>query len=267
MAILQYWTEWPFSCLVTIVRVTILLLVQTGNLSPAEPAVLDLVLYFWSLPTLTLRAMQEYTKYKIQLQMHMQIQNTKYKMKKYSFWSLSNYPHIYNNIIVRNNDTYFTMQHIKISKYRGNNIPDISCLSCLCRPLWEVPRNWKMKSTNTNTAKKESSKQTGTTTINTSYKKTKARNARIKTENTNTAKEEGSCDTENAANKQGRPPGGLWRHWDNCRPALLFNFNLRVRCVQRCIHSICFSKIARISAGCVYFWASVELQLCWVQNA
>ena len=69
------------------------------------------------------------------------------------------------------------------------------------------------------------------------------------------------------ANKQGRPPGGLWRHWDNCRPALLFNFNLRVRCVQRCIHSICFSKIARISAGCVYFWASVELQLCWVQNA
>ena len=124
-----------------------------------------------------------------------------------------------------------------------------------------------MKSTNTNTAKKEGSKQTGTTTINTNYKKTKARNARIKTENTNTAKEEGSCDTENAANKQGRPPGGLWRHWDNCRPALLFNFNLRVRCVQRCIHSICFSKIARISAGCVYFWASVELQLCWVQNA
>ena len=194
--------------------------------------------------------MQEYTKYKIQLQLQ-----------------LSNYPHIYNNIIVRNNDTYFTMQHIKISKYRGNNIPDISCLSCLCGPLWEVPRNWRMKSTNTNTAKKEGSKQTGTTTINTNYKKTKARNARIKTENTNTAKEEGSCDTENAANKQGRPPGGLWRHWDNCRPALLFNFNLRVRCVQRCIHSICFSKIARISAGCVYFWASVELQFCWVQNA
>ena len=156
MAILQYWTEWPFSCLVTIVRVTILLLVQTGNLSPVEPAVLDLVLYFWSLPTLTLRAMQEYTKYKIQLQLQ-----------------LSNYPHIYNSFIVRNNDTYFTMQHIKISKYRGNNIPDISCLSCLCRPLWEVPRNWRMKSTNTNTAKKESSKQTGTTTINTNYKKQK----------------------------------------------------------------------------------------------
>ena len=61
----------------TIVRVTILLLVQTGNLSPVEPAVLDLVLYFWSLPTLTLPAMQEYTKYKIKLQMHMQIQNEK----------------------------------------------------------------------------------------------------------------------------------------------------------------------------------------------
>ena len=31
-----------------------------------------------------------------------------------------------------------------------------------------------------------------------------------------------SCDTENAlgwtANKQSRPPGGLWRHWDNCCP-------------------------------------------------
>ena len=49
--------------LVTIVRVTILLLVQTGNLSPAEPAVLDLVLYFWSLPTLTLQAILEYMKY------------------------------------------------------------------------------------------------------------------------------------------------------------------------------------------------------------
>ena len=57
----------------TIVRVTILLLVQTGNLSPVAPAVLDLVLYFWSLPTLTLRAILKYTKYKIQLQMHMQI--------------------------------------------------------------------------------------------------------------------------------------------------------------------------------------------------
>ena len=154
------------------------------------------------------------------------------------------------------------MQHVNKFKIHRQWYIWYLCLACLCVRFLEIRR---IKSTNT--AKKEGSKQTGTTTINTNYKKTKARNARIKTENTNTAKEEGSCDTENAANKQGRPPGGLWRHWDNCRPALLFNFNLRVRCVQRCIHSICLSKIARISASCVYFWASVELQLCWVQNA
>ena len=133
------------------------------------------------------------------------------------------------------------------------------CLACLCVRFLEIRR---IKSTNT--AKEEGSKQTGTATKKQKQEMQEEKKLKIQIQ---PKKRAAVTRRMRQTNRDGHR--GVYGDTGIIAALLCCSTSTWGYVVfrERCIHSICLSKIARISASCVYFWASVELQFCWVQNA